>query len=322
MSNSFKSLKKNRSQALEDLGNKLQKVNKGGFEDQDNNVWKLEVDKTGNGYAVIRFLPAPQGEDDPFVRVWSHGFQGPGGWFIENSLTTLGQDDPVSEYNSKLWNEDGSDDAKAQVRKQKRRLSFYSNIYVVTDPAHPENEGKVFKFRYGKKIFDMLNDAMYPQYPDESPMNPFDLWEGADFMLKQRKVEGYPNYDKSDFATPGVLKNTDGSGMSDDQLEGVWNMQHSLQELVDPKNFKSYEELQMRLHKVLGLDGGLRTPTTSTAEDDSVGGMDFKPNFQERKAAAPTAPQADAPEMPTEGQKFVSDDDDPEMDFFRDLAND
>lgn len=317
MTNSFSALKKNRSKSFEKLGEQLNKVNKGGFEGKDDDVWKLEVDKAGNGYAVIRFLPAPEGETDPFVRLWSHGFQGPGGWFIENSLTTLGQDDPVSEYNSKLWNEDGTDEAKAQVRKQKRRLSFYSNIYVVKDPANPENEGKVFKFRYGKKIFDMLNDAMYPQYPDESPMNPFDMWDGANFQLKQRKVEGYPNYDKSDFATPGVMTDPNGTALSDEQLEQVWKQEKSLSEIVDPKNFKTYAELKTRMYKVLGLDGGMSAPTT-TAEDDTAQTMDFTPNFKERQAAS--APTADAPEQKTESFVQGGDDDD-EMAFFKSLAD-
>lgn len=311
--NTFAALKKQRKASFEKLGEQLQEVNKGGFQGKDEDLWKLEVDKAGNGYAVIRFLPAPPEEDNAFVRLWSHGFQGPGGWFIENSLTTLGQDDPVSEYNSKLWNEDGSDDAKAQVRKMKRRLSFYSNIYIVKDPANPENEGKVMKYRYGKKIFDMLNDAMYPQFPDTDPINPFDMWEGANFMLKQRKVDGYANYDKSDFGEPGRMVDPEGNPLTDAQMEEIWNQQHSLKDIVAEDKFKSYNELKQRLNKVLGLDGS--RSSSATVEDDEDDGdrqMDFKPNFDDRKK---DAPKGKTKEVDTD----TGEDDD--LDFFADLAD-
>ena len=176
MASSFSQLKNNRS--FDNLNAQLQKL--GGNEQKsfgDDRLWKPDVDKAGNGYAVLRFLPAPEGEDMPFVRIWDHGFQGPGGWYIENSRTTLGDADPVSEYNSQLWNS-GIESNKDIVRKQKRRLSFYSNIYVVNDPAHPENEGKVFLYKYGKKIFEKLEDLMNPQFPDDAAVNPFDFWEG------------------------------------------------------------------------------------------------------------------------------------------------
>lgn len=312
---SFSALKKQRSNSFDKLNEQLQKMNspKGGGDDR---YWKLEVDKAGNGYAVIRFLPAPPGEDMPFVRLWDHGFQGPGGWYIENSLTTLGQDDPVSEYNSKLWNEDGSNAAKDQVRKQKRRLSFHANIYVVRDSANPQNEGKVFLYKFGKKIFDMMKDAMNPQYEDETPINPFDFWEGADFKLKARNVEGYRNYDKSEFASPAPLTNPAGEALSDEALEEIWNSQHSLQDIVDPKNFKSYDELKAKLYKVLALDGSSHAPRT-TAEDDDVGGMDFKPNF----GSTPEPQQEEAP-SPLENSESSNDDDEDALDFFRSLAED
>ena len=207
----------------------------------DDREWKPTVDQAGNGYAVIRFLPAPQGEDMPWAQLWNHGFQGPTGkWYIENSLTTLGENDPVGELNTQLWNS-GSEANKEIARKQKRKLAFICNILVVSDPKHPENEGKVFLFKFGKKIFDKLNEAMNPQFEDETPVNPFDFWEGANFNLKIRNVEGYRNYDRSDFASATPL-HTD-----DDELERIWKSQHSLQELVDPKNFKSYDDLKTKL---------------------------------------------------------------------------
>lgn len=312
MTNSFSALKKARTSSFDKLNSQLQSMNQAGGGGADDRMWKLEVDKAGNGYAVIRFLPPAQGEDMPFVRIWDHGFQGTGGWYIENSLTTLGQDDPVSEYNSQLWNS-GIEANKDIVRKQKRRLNFYANIYVVKDSTNPQNEGKVFLYKFGKKIFDMLNDAMNPQYEDESPINPFDFWEGADFKLKARNVEGYRNYDKSEFSSPSVLSTPSGTEMSDEQLEQLWSTQHSLQDLIDPKNFKSYNELKAKLYKVLGLDGSAHAPT-NTAEDDDAAEMDFKPKFKE--SAPRQAEEAPSPSFNT------ADDDDDDLSFFKNLADD
>ena len=211
----------------------------------DDRIWKLECDKGGNGYAVIRFLPAPDGEDLPFVKLYSHAFQGPGGWYIENSLTTLGQKDPVSEYNTTLWN-NGTDAGKETARKQKRKLTYISNIYVVKDPANPENEGKVFLYKYGKKIFDKLTAAMQPEFEDEEAIDPFDFWQGANFKLKAKNVAGYRNYDSSEFtATTPLLDD-------DDALEGLWKKEYSLAEIVATDQFKSYDELKTRLSYVLG----------------------------------------------------------------------
>ena len=306
MTSSFAALKKSRTSSFDKLNNQLQKMNSNSsYSSDDDKYWKPEVDKAGNGYAVIRFLPAPQGEDMPFVRIWDHGFQGPGGWYIENSLTTLGAPDPVSEYNSQLWNS-GIEANKDIVRKQKRRLSYVSNILVVKDPSNPQNEGQVFLYKYGKKIFDKLNDLMNPQFPDEQPINPFDFWEGANFNLKIRQVEGYRNYDKSEFSSVSAVSEDDA------ELEAIWAKQHSLQEIVDPKNFKSYDELKAKLYKVLALDGGSHAPT-STAEDDNEGVMDFTPRFKER--AAPALEEAPSPVL----SSVSSDDDD--MSFFRNLAN-
>ncbi len=226
------------------LVKEVEKMNNNGGQGDDR-LWKLEVDKGGNGYAVIRFLPAPDGEDLPFVKLYSHAFQGPGGWYIENSLTTLGQKDPVSEFNSQLWN-NGTDAGKDTARKQKRKLTYISNIYVVKDPANPENEGKTFLYKYGKKIFDKLTAAMQPEFEDEEAIDPFDFWQGANFKLKAKNVAGYRNYDSSEFAATSALLD------DDDAMEAVWKKEHSLAELVAADQFKSYDELKTRLGYVLG----------------------------------------------------------------------
>jgi len=300
---SFAALKRNRQSQFEKLNDELQKLNSptSGDRKEDDRFWKPEVDKAGNGVAVIRFLPAPQNEDLPYVRVWDHGFQGPGGWYIEKSLTTLGQKDPVSEYNTKLW-ATGTKEAQAQVRKQKRRLYFISNIYVVKDSAHPEKEGKVFLYQYGKKIFDKLNYLMNPEFEDDKPVNPFDLWEGANFKLKIRNVEGYRNYDSSTFEAPAPLLE------DDDEMERVWLKEHSLQAFLDPKEFKPYEQLETRLYKVLGLDG---SESPQTKADSNM------PWDEEDKVAAPKAQKAKpAPKQ----EEYDADDEDLEM--FKSLIDD
>ena len=225
---------------------------------QDDRIWKIEMDKTGNGYAVIRFLPASNGEDMPWQRVWSHAFQDKGGWYIENSLTTLGQKDPVSEENSRLWNT-GVESDKEIARKRKRKLQYYSNILVVSDPKHPENEGQIKLFKFGKKIFDKITEAMKPEFEDEKPINPFDFWEGANFKLKIRKVDGYWNYDKSEFDSPTPIKE------NDEAIEQIWEKQYPLKPFLAPENFKSYDELKAKLDKVLS-----GTRNTGTAEDVAI----------------------------------------------------
>ncbi len=227
----------------------------------DDRLWKPSLDKSGNGYAVIRFLPAPEGEDVPWAKVYSHAFQGPGGWYIENSLTTVGQKDPVSEYNRGLWNS-GSEADKDTVRKQKRKLSYYSNIYVVKDSTNPENEGGVFLFKYGKKIFEKVMAAMQPEFEDETPINPFDFWEGANFKLKIRKVDGYWNYDKSEFDVVSPLLD------DDDALEALWKKEYSLEDFVKPSEFKSYEDLERRLNQVLKVQPR-RVDEEVVEEDDT-----------------------------------------------------
>jgi hypothetical protein len=236
---------------------------------QDERLWKPELDKTGNGYAVLRFLPATSGEDMPWVRVWSHAFQGPGGWYIENSLTTLGHKDPVSEENTRLWNT-GVESDKGIARNRKRKLSYYSNVLVVSDPTHPENEGQVKLFKFGKKIFDKITEAMQPQFEDESPINPFDFWRGANFKLKIRKVDGFWNYDKSEFE--GVSAIAD----NDDSIKAIWEKQYPLNPFLEPSNFKSYEELKEKLHRVISGTKSTDTvenvdlPSTSTASVKST----------------------------------------------------
>ena len=237
---------KSKTGSFEKLQTELAKVNSPSqVSYEDARLWKPDLDKSGNGFAVIRFLPQPAAEDLPWVRLWNHAFSGPGGWYIENSLTTIGKSDPVSEYNTELWNS-GNDADKDTARKQKRILKYYSNVLVISDPKHPENEGQVRLFRYGKKIFDKISEAMNPAFEDEEALNPFDFWKGANFKLKIRKVDGFWNYDKSEFEGAAQLHEGD-----DAKLEEVYNNLHSLQEFIEPKNFKTYDELKEKLHKVL-----------------------------------------------------------------------
>jgi len=260
---SFSNLKKQSSlgSLTAKLVSQVEKMNKGS-NGVDDRLWKPEVDKAGNGYAVIRFLPAPDGEDLPWAKLYTHAFQASGGWYIENSLTTLGQKDPVSEHNSQLWNS-GVDSDKEIARKQKRKLSYYSNIYVVKDPSNPANEGKVFLFRYGKKIFDKITAAMQPEFEDEQAINPFDFWAGANFKIKIKKVAGYWNYDSSEFAAPAPLLD------DDDAMEAVWKQEYSLAELIAPDQFKSYEDLKKRLDYVLGLTVAPKRQDPEVIDEDN-----------------------------------------------------
>ena len=283
MATSFANLKKRRTTDLEKLQSEIEKINKpqNNFSRDDERFWKAELDKSGSGYAVIRFLPALNGEDMPYVRVFNHGFQGPGGWYIENSLTTMGQKDPLAEYNSTLWNS-GIEANKEIARKQKRRLTYFSNIFVVEDKANPQNEGKTFLFRYGKKIFDKISSLSNPEFEDETPTDVFNFWEGANFKLKIRKVDGYSNYDKSEFVTPAALFE------DDSEMERVWGEEYSLEEFVKSDNFKTYDALKTRLDVVLGnvqtaamsapttieqdvpFDGGSPIPESSTSENENL----------------------------------------------------
>jgi hypothetical protein len=271
----------------------------------DERLWKPVMDKSGNGYAVIRFLPAPKEESLPWAKVWNHAFQGPTGqWYIENSLTTLGQNDPVSEMNSAYWNS-GVESDKEIARRQKRKLQYFANIYVVSDPANPENEGKVFLYRFGKKIFDKCMEAMQPAFQDETPVNPFDFWEGANFKLKIRKVDGYWNYDKSEFGGAEALFD------NDDKLEEVWGKQHSLEEFTSPSNFKSYDELKTRLDNVLAGKTTVGNVTTSYVEDAPTATV----TVDTKEVSAPV--QHGLPEV-----TVTDDGDEDTMSYFEKLASD
>ena len=262
MSTALETLKKSRSNfdvLTKQLEKTIEQPNKKSY--QDSRFWKPELDKSGNGYAVFRFLPAIEGEDMPWTKLWNHAFQGPGGqWYIENSLTTLTKKDPVSVENTRLWNT-GIESDKDIARKRKRKLSYYSNIYMVSDPKHPDNDGKVFLFKYGKKIFDKITEAMSPQFEDEKAINPFDFWEGSNFKLKIRKVDGFWNYDKSEFEPVSKLK------ASDEEIDKIWKSQHALKPFNDPSNFKPYDELKEKLNKVL----------TGARSTESVEDIDLPP---------------------------------------------
>ena len=286
----------------EKLVKEVEKMNNSG-NSVDERFWSLTVDKAQNGYAVIRFLPAPDGEDLPFVKVYSHAFQGPNGWIIDNCLTTLNQKCPICEHNSGLWNS-GMDSNKEVARKQKRKLTYVSNIYVVKDPTNPENEGKVFLFKYGKIIFDKLTEAMQPEFEDETPIDPFDFWTGANFKLKAKNVAGYRNYDSSEFASQGALLN------DDDAMEAIWKKQYSLAEFVAPDQFKSYEEMKKRLDSVLG---GKSTRVDSEVEDED-----------DYRGPAPSLTEDLRSELnnlkPT--RPVEDDDDDDALSYFAKLASD
>jgi hypothetical protein len=298
---SFADLKRKSQNNFEFLQKELEKSASG--KNVDERFWKPEVDAAGNGYAVIRFLPAPEGETVPWAKVYSHAFQGPGGWYIENSLTTLNEKDPVGEINRRLWNS-GSDEDKETARKQKRKLSYYSNIYVVKDPKNPENEGRVFLYKYGKKIHDKILAAMQPEFQDETPVNVFDLWEGANFKLKIKKVAGYWNYDSSEFDSVSALS------ADDTVLEKVWKSEYSLAAFTSADSFKTYEELEARLNLVLGVTSRPARPSYSEDEED------FEPvaeepvsSFRSRVAAAPS---------PVKEEAVVDDDD--ALSYFARLA--
>ena len=306
---SFADLKKKSSSNLQFLQKELEKTvsNK----NVDERFWKPEVDTSGNGYAVIRFLPAPEGETVPWAKVYSHAFQGPGGWYIENSLTTLGDKDPVGEVNRRLWNS-GSDVDKDTARKQKRKLSYYSNIVVVKDPKHPENEGKVFLYKYGKKIHDKILAAMQPEFQDETPVNVFDLWEGANFKLKIKKVAGFWNYDSSEFDNVSALS------ADDTELEATWKQEHSLEAFTAREQFKSYEDLEKRLNLVLGAPVRPSGQVIDESlEDESEGRGSFnspditpQSSFRQQMSSPP----------PVKKEAVVEDDD--ALSYFASLASD
>jgi hypothetical protein len=314
---SFESLKKQSSlgsltQKLVKEVEKMSATTSGGTDDR---LWKPEMGKDGVGSAVIRFLPAPDGEELPWAKMYSHAFQGPGGWYIENSLTTIGQKDPLGEYNRELWNT-GSETNKEIVRKQKRKLNYYSNIYVVKDPANPQNEGKVFLFKYGKKIFDKIMEAMQPEFEDEEPINPFDFWAGANFKLKIVKKDGYWNYDKSEFDRVAPLLD------DDDALESIWKKEYSLTAITAPDQFKSYEDLERRMNTVLGVKNS--SPTRSRAvveQEDDLEEFVQTPTPQDRvvEELEQSYARSKTPSLP----KISSDDDDEDdaLSYFQKLVD-
>jgi hypothetical protein len=268
----------------------------------DDRFWRLEGDKAGNGTATLRFLPRVEGDELPWVRLFSHGFQGPTGkWYIENSLTTLGENDPVGELNTQLWNS-GSEASKEIARKQKRKLSFIANVLVVSDPKHPENEGKVFLFKFGKKIFDKIMDKARPTFEDEKPVNVFDLWEGSNFKLRMRKKDGYANYDESVFTEPCAVSS------DEEELLRIVNSQHKLAEFIDRKNFKSYDELKKKLNDVLSGDSFVGKSAAAIAEEED---RPVRAVPEQRSAPAPVAKSKPAP---------ADDDDDDVMSYFEKIA--
>ena len=306
---SFAALKSNRT----DLSKLVEAASSGPGETKTDNrnderFWQPTRDKAGNGYAVIRFLPGDAEAPTPWVRYWDHFFKGPTGqWYVEKSLTSIGQADPLSESNSKLWNEDGSEEAKRIVRERKRNLRYIANVLIISDPSAPENEGQVKLYRFGKKIFDKIMDSMQPQFPDEAPVNPFDMWNGADFTVKIRKVEGYPNYDASAFKSPSAIAG------SDEDLEAIYNKQHDMSEWTDPKNYKTYDELKSRLAMVLG-ESAPRTVREQVSLDTSQA-------YTAPTAAAPTEPVgAPQPEISTAENTNLDEDD--TMSYFAKLAAD
>ncbi len=305
---SFANLKKQSSlgSLTAKLVKEVEKVNNSGG-NTDDRLWKPEVDKSGNGYAVLRFLPAPDGEDLPWVKLYSHAFQGPGGWYIENSLTTLGGKDPVTEHNRELWNS-GNESDKDVVRKQKRKLSFYANIYVVKDPTNPDNEGKVFLYKFGKKIFDKVMDVMQPEFEDEEPINPFDFWQGANFKLKIVKKDGYWNYDKSEFAAPSPLLD------DDDALEALWKKEYSLAAEASADKFKSYEDLEKRLKYVLGQKNAPRPRLDEEVSGEDSGRGSFSPKFN-------STVEASIADAITPSSTTSSEDEDDALSYFQKLAD-
>ena len=287
------------------LTKEIEKMNTSGAGNTDERLWKLEVDKAGNGYAVIRFLPAPEGEELPWAKVWSHAFQGPGGWYIENSLTTLGQKDPVSEYNRLLWNS-GTDSDKDLARKQKRKLTYIANIYVVKDPTNPHNEGQVFLYKFGKKIFDKITAAMQPEFEDEEAIDPFDFWQGANFKLK-----GYRNYDSSEFAAASPVLD------DDDALEALWKKQYSLEEFTRPDQFKAYGELEKRLNSVLNNTRKPVDPETFDEEEAAVTKSRQQMDEEDRIVKRSPAPVESAVAT---GSTDADDSDDDALSYFQRLA--
>ncbi len=301
----IQTLRKMRNSDFGQISNAFEKIANPSSETKsytDDRFWKLEGDKAGNGTATIRFLPRVEGDELPWVRIFSHGFQGPTGkWYIENSLTTLGEQDPVSELNTTLWNS-GVEANKKIAQNQKRRLSYVANVLIVSDPKHPENEGKVFLFKFGKKIFDKIMDKARPTFEDEKPVNVFDFWEGANFKLRMRKKDGFTNYDESAFMEPSAIGD-------DETIVGIANKQYKLVEFLDRKNFKSYDELKRKLDEVLSGNGFNAKSAAELADDEP----------EVRSAPEPKSAPAFTPKS-SKPAPSVADDEDDVMSYFEKIA--
>ena len=309
---SFADLKKqSRMGSLtEKLIKQVEKMNDSGSKDDDR-FWKPVMDKSGVGSAVIRFLPASEGSELPWAQVWSHAFQGTGGWLIDNCLTTLGQQCPVCEKNRVLWNS-GTDADKEEARKQKRKLSYYANIYVVRAPANPQNEGRVFLYKFGKKIFDKIMAAMQPEFDDEQPINPFDFWEGANFKLKLKKVAGYWNYDASEFASPSALLD------DDDELEKIYKNLNDLTAFTAPKEFKSYEDLKKRLDYTLGLRGVPKNQDPEVVAEEEEWERERRGEVSSSSSRSPA--YDDMSSIPVSSSTDNDEDEDDALSYFQRLA--
>lgn len=297
--NSFAKLKQNFS--LEKLAESVKKMtDKKTYEDDNENFWQPTVDKTGTGYAIIRFLPTSENDNDPWIKLYTHGFQSNGGWYIENCPTTIGEKCPVCQNNSTLWNS-GIEANKELARQQKRKLTYIANVLIIKDPENPSNEGQVKMFKFGKKIFEKIMDAINPKFHDQEPINPLDFWNGANFRLRICKVDGYRNYDKSEFDSPSKLYDGD-----DVRLEKLWKSQHCLSDLIKPSVFKSYEELEDRFQRVIG-NSVPASKVTDHSYDSEETYYDSKPTFNNRESAPPTAPVV--PQKPVSPMTQFDDDD-------------
>ncbi len=314
---SFSSFKKSESENFDKLRDQLNKT-KNGDRQNDDRFWQPDRGKDGNDYCVLRFLPAPPNEEVPYVKTLSYGFKGPGGWYIENSRGTIGEDDdPVDKMRRALY-ATGTEADKKIAQKYSRRTNFISNIEIIDYPKHPEMNGKQFLYRYGKKIFDKINDCYNPKFPDEPKFNPFNFWEGADFVLKVTTQDDFPNYDKSEFKTPAPHR-----GGGDAELEAIWKNLYSLQAFIDPSQYKPAKDLQKRLNKVLGLDTELPEPEkeepkeTSFKTDSSRFDKAEVPGTQEVTAAKVAATNAE--HKAKDSPPWAGDADD-ELDYFKNAA--
>lgn len=252
MSNSLQEMRSKSEELFEQF--RKQEEDKKKKREVDARFWTPTIKPDGTAEAIIRFLPSPKGENSPKVEFWTYSFEGPYGWYIEKSLASLKQEglyDPMAEYNNKLWKQ--GEAGQQQARKQKRMLHYVSNILVIDDPEKPENNGKVFLYRYGSKIYDnKIKPLMFPtKTSGEKPVNPFSFWDGYNFNLVVKKQGEFNNYDSSYFArSPSAVAD------NDDGIQAIWDKEYPLFEFIDPKNYKTREQLQKQIDKVFGLSNG------------------------------------------------------------------